>query len=89
MLYVIFLGISRIIQEVRFQVLTAASMMFRAIFWVLLPCRMIVDNQSTRQYNPEDNSEQQFRKCFQTGHGLLPNVDQAVGTKSRKQFILS
>jgi hypothetical protein len=28
---------------VRFQVLTAASMMFRAVFWVVLPCRMIVD----------------------------------------------
>jgi hypothetical protein len=23
---------------VRFQVLTAASMMFRAVFWVVLPC---------------------------------------------------
>jgi hypothetical protein len=28
---------------VRFQVLTAASMMFRAVFWVVLPCKMIVD----------------------------------------------
>jgi hypothetical protein len=28
---------------VRFQVLTAASMMFRTVFWVILPCRMIVD----------------------------------------------
>jgi hypothetical protein len=37
---------------VRFQVLTAASMMFRAVFWV-------VDNHFTRQYNPEDSSEQQ------------------------------
>jgi hypothetical protein len=27
---------------VRFQVLTAASMMFRAVFWVVLPCKMIV-----------------------------------------------
>jgi hypothetical protein len=66
---------------VRFQVLTAASMMFRFVFWVLLPCKMIVDrrfrgaytslmmeavltsetsleNNLTRQYNPEDNSEQ-------------------------------
>jgi hypothetical protein len=41
---------------VRFQVLTAASMMFRAVFWVVLPCKMIVD-QFTRQYNPEDSSE--------------------------------
>jgi hypothetical protein len=24
---------------VRFQVLTAASMMFRAVFWVVLPCK--------------------------------------------------
>jgi hypothetical protein len=28
---------------VRFQVLMAASMMFRAVFWVVLPCKMIVD----------------------------------------------
>jgi hypothetical protein len=27
---------------VRFQVLTAASMMFRAVFWVILPCRMTI-----------------------------------------------
>jgi hypothetical protein len=36
---------------VRFQVLTAASMMFRADFWVVL--------HLTRQYNPEDSSEHQ------------------------------
>jgi hypothetical protein len=47
------------IPNVRFQVLTAASMMFRAVFWVILPCRMIVDH-STRQYNPEDSSEHQI-----------------------------
>jgi hypothetical protein len=28
-------------KRVRFQVLTAASMMFRAVFWVVLPCKMI------------------------------------------------
>jgi hypothetical protein len=48
-------------------------MMFRAVFWVILPCKMIVDlhpmmeavrtsetsvdNHFTRQYNPEDSSE--------------------------------
>jgi hypothetical protein len=26
-------------EDVRFQVLTAASMMFRAVFWVVLPCK--------------------------------------------------
>jgi hypothetical protein len=26
-------------RDVRFQVLTAASMMFRAVFWVVLPCK--------------------------------------------------
>jgi hypothetical protein len=29
---------------VRFQVLTAASIMFRVVFWDILPCKMIVDN---------------------------------------------
>jgi hypothetical protein len=55
-------------QYVRFQVLTAASMMFRIVFWDVLPCKMImmeavrtsetsVDNHFTRQYIPEVNSE--------------------------------
>jgi hypothetical protein len=52
----------------RFQVLTAASMMFRAVFWVVMPWKNFlvspligasVDNHFTRQYNPEDSSEQQ------------------------------
>jgi hypothetical protein len=55
--------------SVRFQVLTVASMMFRVVVWDILPCKMIaveavrtsetsVDNHFTRQYIPEDNSEQ-------------------------------
>jgi hypothetical protein len=32
-------------------------MMFRAVFWIILPCKMIVDKHFTRQYNPEDSSE--------------------------------
>jgi uncharacterized membrane protein len=31
--------------------------MFRAVFWVILPCKMIVD-----QYNPEDSSEHHTRR---------------------------
>jgi hypothetical protein len=34
----------------RFQVLTAASMMFRVVFWDMLPCKIIVD----RRLIPED-----------------------------------
>jgi hypothetical protein len=30
----------QIVLYVRFQVLTAASMMFRAVFWVVLPCKI-------------------------------------------------
>jgi hypothetical protein len=45
---------------VRFQVLTAASMI-RIVFWDVLPCKMIVDRRFrgayARQYIPEDNSE--------------------------------
>jgi hypothetical protein len=52
--------------------------MFRAVFWVVLPCKMIVgrqsfytavqprrqlvDNHFTRQYNPEDSSEHHTRR---------------------------
>jgi hypothetical protein len=53
------------VKDVRFQVLTAASMMFRVVFWVILPLMMeavrtsetSVDNHFTRHYIPEDNSE--------------------------------
>jgi hypothetical protein len=36
---------------VRFQVLTAASMMFRAVFWVVLPGEMIVDRRFRGAYS--------------------------------------
>jgi hypothetical protein len=48
-------------QCVRFQVLTAATMKFRIVFWDVLPCKMIVVNYFTRQYIPEDNSELQHQ----------------------------
>jgi hypothetical protein len=35
---------------VRFQVLTAASMMFRIVFWDVLPCKMIVDQRFRGAY---------------------------------------
>jgi hypothetical protein len=35
---------------VRFQVLTAASMMFRIVFWDILPCKMIVDRRFRAVY---------------------------------------
>jgi hypothetical protein len=38
-------------------------MMFRAVFWVILQCKMIVDHHFTRQYNPEDSSEH-FCNCL-------------------------
>jgi hypothetical protein len=49
--------------HVRFQVLTAASMMFRIVFWHILSLMMeavrtsetSVDNYFTRQYIPEDH----------------------------------
>jgi hypothetical protein len=33
--------VRRVIKLVRFQVLTAASMMFRAVFWDILPCKIV------------------------------------------------
>jgi hypothetical protein len=44
--------------SVRFQVLTAASMKFRIVFWDVVPCKIIFDDYFTRQYIPEDNSEE-------------------------------
>jgi hypothetical protein len=35
---------------VRFQVLTAASTMFRVVFWDILPCKMIVDRRFRGAY---------------------------------------
>jgi len=51
----------KVVYYLRFQVLTAASMMFRIVFWDVLPCKIIVDHYFTRQYIPEDNFK----------HGLL------------------
>jgi hypothetical protein len=57
---------------VRFPVLTAASLMFRIVFWDVLPgdssllmeavrtSETSVDNHFTRQYIPEDNSEHEI-----------------------------
>jgi hypothetical protein len=70
---------------VRFQVLTAASKMFRIVFWDVLPCKIVViaeavrtpetsvGNYFTRQYIPEDNSERSLRgSLYITFHiGLL------------------
>jgi hypothetical protein len=62
-------------QNVRFQVLGAASMMFRIVFWGVLQCKEAVrtsetsvDNHFTRQYIPEDNSEP---KCIRNTFRLL------------------
>jgi hypothetical protein len=47
-------------------------MMFRVVFWDILPMmeavrtsETSVDNNFTRQYNPEDNSEQQIASIAQ------------------------
>jgi hypothetical protein len=63
--FVAFLSLSRQMPGVRFQVLTAASMMFRIVFWDVLQCKIIVDNYFARQYIPEDNSEQNARRLPQ------------------------
>jgi hypothetical protein len=49
---------------VRFQVLMAASMIVRVVFWDILPCKMIVDNHFTWEYIPEDNSEHHTHISF-------------------------
>jgi hypothetical protein len=36
--------------------------MFRIVFWDVLPCKIIVDKYFTRQYIPEDNSEHHTRR---------------------------
>jgi hypothetical protein len=64
--------------NVRFQVLTAASMKFRFVFWDVLLCKIIVNqrfrgtsvnNYFTWQYIPEDKSELLSDK-FPTQNGL-------------------
>jgi hypothetical protein len=55
---------------VRFQVLTAASMKFRFVFWDIIALMMEaartsetwVDNYFTRQYSPEEKSELHTRR---------------------------
>jgi hypothetical protein len=70
----------KILKEISFitQKALIYSMMFRIVFWDILPCKMIVDrrfrgayclhhqgwvdNHFTRQYIPEDNSEHHTRR---------------------------
>jgi hypothetical protein len=40
---------TKIPSVVRFQVLTAASMMFRAVFWVVLPSTIILHGSTTQK----------------------------------------
>jgi hypothetical protein len=54
--------VSASIFNVKFQVLTAASMLFRELFWFILP---------TRHYNPEDSSERLFLMFEKWVDGLL------------------
>jgi hypothetical protein len=54
------------LKYVRFQVLTAAIMMFRIVSWDVLPCKMIVDNYFTQQYIPEDDSEHELKYDVQS-----------------------
>jgi hypothetical protein len=44
------LWLSILDKDVRFQVLTAASMMFRIVFWNVLPCKIIVDRRFKSAY---------------------------------------
>jgi hypothetical protein len=65
---------------VRFQVLTAASMKFRFVFWDVLRCKTIVDNYFTRQYIPEDKPEISYRFApyeFQTKITLFSPLSHA------------
>jgi hypothetical protein len=62
-------------------------MVFRIVFWDILPCKMIidrrfrgasetsVDNHFTRQYIPEDNSEKQtFLEFLREGRDKVANI---------------
>jgi hypothetical protein len=43
-------ALGQVFIHVRFQVLTAASMMFRVVFWDILPCKIIVDRRFRGAY---------------------------------------
>jgi hypothetical protein len=43
--------------SVRFQVLTAASMMFRAVFWVVIPCKFFFLHRLKSEERAQHKSE--------------------------------
>jgi hypothetical protein len=53
-------------RNVRFQVLTAASMMFRIVFWDVLPCKMIVDRRFRGAYCLNHQGANFVRQSFYT-----------------------
>jgi hypothetical protein len=48
-------------QNVRFQVLTAASMKFRIVFWDVLPCKIIVGRSFQRYILPPSSGMEAAR----------------------------
>jgi hypothetical protein len=64
-------------------------MMFRIVFWDVLPCKMIVDNHFTLQYIPEDNSEHFTSSLYMlVGNHFLSRVSNPYGIIFIAVFLL-
>jgi hypothetical protein len=51
-------------------------MFYTADYWFKLPCRLFVQNNTTRQYNPEDSSEQkELTKNISTDNTNFRHLD--------------
>jgi hypothetical protein len=59
-------------------------MLFRIVFWDVLPCKIIVDNYFTQQYIPEDNSEHHTRRR----ENLKSHIVNLCGEANRSTIIL-
>jgi hypothetical protein len=57
---------------------TLIDLMFRIVFWDVLPCKIIVDNYFTRQYILEDNSEHHTRRRENLIHVYIGTLVKAI-----------
>jgi hypothetical protein len=62
--------------------------MFRAVFWVVLPCKLIVDRRFRGTCNPEDSSEHHTRRRenlkSQIEHLLQPRTNKATNVYNNR-----
>jgi hypothetical protein len=76
-------------KNVRFQVLTAASMMFRVVFWDILPCKMIVDRRFTCVWLVGCRQKHVETPRPRSSWYICPSQDNTALRQTRRHFLIT